>query len=118
VLRRFAGLLRETGLDAARIGGEEFALIAPKQGETEAAFIAEKLRKQLCNSHFETIDADHVLTASFGVARFQPDSSLQSLIDQADSVLYTSKNKGRDRVTLHTPDAAPQAKPHPALAVV
>ena len=116
VLRRFAGLLRETGLDAARIGGEEFALIAVEREETEAAFIAETLRQQLCNSHFDTIAADHVLTASFGVARFQPNSSLQSLIDQADSALYTSKNEGRDRVTLHTLDAVPRAEPQRALA--
>ncbi len=118
VLRRFAALLLETGLDAARIGGEEFALIAAERGEIEAVFIAEKVRQQFYTSHFETIDADHVLTASFGIARFRPDSSLQSLIDQADSALYTSKKEGRDRVTLHDPDAVPQDNPRRALAAL
>ncbi|WP_299309942.1 GGDEF domain-containing protein [uncultured Croceicoccus sp.] len=116
VLRRFAVLLRETGLNAARIGGEEFALIAAERGEIEATFIAENLRQRLSSSHFEAIDADHVLTASFGVAGFQPHASLQSLIDEADSALYTSKNEGRDRVTLHTPNLVREAEPQRYLA--
>ena len=47
-------------------------------------------------------DSDHDrigrITASFGVAKYQPGMSARELIQKADASLYDAKAKGRNRV--------------------
>jgi PleD family two-component response regulator len=38
------------------------------------------------------------VTASFGVAEFEPPDDLNSLLKRADDALYRAKDKGRSRV--------------------
>ena len=38
------------------------------------------------------------VTASFGIARYEPEMTLTEMIRAADSYLYEAKNTGRDRV--------------------
>jgi PleD family two-component response regulator len=46
------------------------------------------------------------VTASIGVAIGTPGETVQGVIDRADHMLYTSKSRGRDRVTLDSPPGA------------
>ena len=99
VLRRLGGqltaLAREMDI-AARYGGEEFALILPESDGIAAIGAAERMRRAI-----EAIDWPHrKITASFGVATFSwATMDYNHLIVEADTALYSSKEKGRNRVT-------------------
>jgi len=104
VLMKFADILKRNvkGKDtAARFGGEEFALILPDTTLDDARRLADTIRDALGQRWFvvqETgAEVGHV-TVSFGVTRFRPDDTMQSLIERADSYLYKAKDAGRDQV--------------------
>lgn len=98
VLRQVARLLEGACRDfdmAARYGGEEFAVILPGASLNEATKIAERLRKLVM-----TADTVVPVTASFGVAAFPTQAGdTESLVSVADEALYSSKRKGRNKVT-------------------
>ena len=98
------GRVRETDL-AARIGGEEFAVILPGTGLEGALSLAEHLRRDI-SSGVEVPDAELTLTASFGVAEHRAGDPAEALIGVADRALYRAKADGRDRV--HAADHEPQ----------
>ncbi|MER3427724.1 MAG: diguanylate cyclase response regulator [Pyrinomonas sp.] len=100
VIRRVAHVLQaETrGIDtAARIGGEEFALILPETGFSAGLDVADRLRRSLKRAKMP--DAVGQVTASFGVAEFPACArEAEELFRAADAALYRAKNLGRDRV--------------------
>lgn len=86
---------------AARYGGEEFAVILPGAKLGEAVEVAERLRlgvrsRQLLKR--STQESLGKISASFGVAEYQPGDSATSIIDRADACLYAAKNNGRNQV--------------------
>jgi two-component system cell cycle response regulator len=87
-----------------RYGGEEFMVLLPGCELRAGAVVAERLRKSFSDSPFE-VDAHRlVVTASFGiVCSSQPHSSLEMLVDAADSALYRAKAQGRNRIELAKP---------------
>lgn len=87
----------------ARIGGEEFALVAPDMDAHKARQIAEKIRK--------TVEAKKLIrrsskedlgqiTISLGVSEYQSNENHSEIVGRADKALYHSKNKGRNRTTV------------------
>lgn len=97
---------RRAGDVAARFGGEEFALLLPATSGTDAAVVAERTRaalEALALPHPE--GAAPVVTASFGVATFVPESDgdPDRLLATADAALYRAKREGRNRVVSATP---------------
>jgi diguanylate cyclase (GGDEF)-like protein len=98
---------------AARIGGEEFAVVLPETGRAQAIAIAERLRRLVSARHFTTNSGSIAVTASFGVCGVEDalpglDDLTAQMVIAADSALYTSKRQGRNRVTEGS--AAPQAR--------
>ncbi|MDH5464783.1 MAG: GGDEF domain-containing protein, partial [Thiovulaceae bacterium] len=89
-------LLRKNDL-LARYGGEEFVIVLPNTNEEEARLVAEKIRSTLESA--ELIE-DHKVTASFGICQIRDNETTKSLIECADAALYSSKESGRNRVTL------------------
>jgi len=87
-----------------RFGGEEFAIILPESTAQEAAKRSEALRdavKQL-RVPYEGRILDGI-TLSMGIAAFpEHASNEEDLLRLADSALYQSKSKGRDRITIAT----------------
>ena len=80
---------------AYRYGGEEFCLVLPDTDSAGAHALAERARVRVA------LPADaqmHALTASFGVAAWQPGDAIDSLFGRADRALYRAKKSGRDRV--------------------
>ena len=82
----------------ARWGGEEFILICPGTGPSEAQAIAERLRRSIATRRWPR--GLHV-TSSFGVAESHAGEDLVESIRRADEAMYQAKQKGRDRVELH-----------------
>jgi len=79
----------------ARWGGEEFAIIAPKTDMQGALKITEKLRRIISEHHFKKIEH---LTCSFGITEIKAIDDLDSLVSRADKALYSSKNRGKNRI--------------------
>ena len=74
----------------ARLGGEEFALLLPNCVAPDALLAVERLRtatRDLC-------------ATSAGVAQWDMQEELESLMVRADVALYKAKKSGRDRVEL------------------
>ena len=86
---------------AARVGGEEFALILPDTDDQGAFVIAERLR---CAVREEFSEDTVAITISFGVAGYpQHGETAASLLRAADEALYAAKESGRNRTMLHSP---------------
>jgi diguanylate cyclase (GGDEF)-like protein len=79
----------------ARLGGEEFAVLAPEANDDASYNLAERLRREVKT---EFAGDALPLTASCGVASF-PDSGVTpaGLLRAADRALYAAKDLGRDR---------------------
>jgi diguanylate cyclase (GGDEF)-like protein len=89
---------------AARIGGEEFALVVPETDEHEAYMLAERLRLAIRDAF---VDDDPALTISFGVAMYPKHGHTRdSLFLAGDQALYAAKELGRDRTVIHNPEVA------------
>lgn len=105
VLVEFANQL-ELGLrlydQAARFGGEEFAMILPETGLEDAARIAERIRQDISDFSFPGELKDLHLTISVGIAPFPAAgiNTLDDLVREADHALYRAKDAGRNRVEL------------------
>ncbi len=99
VIRRLALTLQAgtRGIDlAARIGGEEFAVILPETDFEGGLDVAERLR--IAVREMDTPLVGQV-TASFGVAEFPVCAPTgRELLSVADAALYQAKHGGRDRV--------------------
>lgn len=98
-IRRLANVLQAgtRGIDtAARIGGEEFAVILTETDFDGGFEVAERLRLAIKAAAIEGVGH---LTASFGVAEFPMSAQTgRELFTVADAALYEAKRQGRDRV--------------------
>ena len=83
-----------------RLGGEEFAVLFPKTGMTQALIAAEHLRAALAAAEVVVSNETTLhFTASLGVATLsRDDSHIDMLLSRADKALYQAKNGGRNRV--------------------
>ncbi|MDY7578209.1 diguanylate cyclase [Herbaspirillum sp. RTI4] len=82
-----------------RYGGEEFLMLLPHTSLIEASHVAEKVRQALMTASIQLVSGDALrVSASFGVAEYNDDSSLDILIWRADQALYQAKNNGRNQV--------------------
>ena len=99
IARTCAELVRPTDL-AARIGGEEFAIVLPDTDVGSARLFADRLRSAVANQHRDDLDGLRpvAMTISAGVAMFQAGDDVDSFLGRADGALYEAKRGGRDRV--------------------
>ncbi len=108
VLTAVSDLLREslrTTDIASRYGGDEFALILPSVGKTEAFAAAEKLRTLIesmaLRVHRDGHTEDVAVRVSIGVASAGTAANDPiGLIEAADRALYEAKEAGRNQVRL------------------
>jgi len=98
-IRRLSRVLREgtRGIDlAARIGGEEFAVLLVETRKDVGFEVAERLRASI--KSLEIPRAGHI-TASFGVAECPSDAQTAAeILKASDVALYEAKRNGRDQV--------------------
>lgn len=89
---------------AARIGGEEFALLLPETNERGADKFAGRLRAAVRAAFAEQ---PVPLTISFGIATFPTHGKTrESLLRAGDQALYAAKGLGRDRSTVHSAEVS------------
>lgn len=84
----------------ARLGGEEFVVLATDCRPAQAAQLAERLRSTLADTPMRMSAGPLPVTASFGVACADARlvNDLDSLFRDADRALYRAKDLGRNRV--------------------
>ncbi len=101
VIRHVAQALAEMSRDndaAARLGGEEFALLLAGTDAGKAIAAAERLRQTVAAAALDGIGR---VTISLGVAACPSHArSERELYAAADAALYTAKREGRDRVSI------------------
>ena len=107
IFEHYAGSSRQV---ACRLGGEEFALAIIKSRAGDAVQLAETIRQDIACQAVRAGNEIVRCTASFGVAQRIKGESLRSLLVRADRALYTSKEQGRNRVSLRTEEAIDQLK--------
>jgi diguanylate cyclase (GGDEF)-like protein len=99
VIRQIARTLAEVSRNndtAARLGGEEFALLLAGITSEKATVAAERLREALKRQQLAEIGS---VTVSIGVAACPASAnSERSLYAASDKALYVAKNAGRDQV--------------------
>jgi diguanylate cyclase (GGDEF)-like protein len=104
VIRQIAQTLKEVSRDndtAARLGGEEFALLLAGVDLQRAVAAAERLRLALRSKRVEAVGS---ITVSIGVAGVPENATSERMLYSAsDGALYVSKNAGRDRVSVAPP---------------
>jgi diguanylate cyclase (GGDEF)-like protein len=100
VLVRVADAIRgaKRGFDsAARVGGEEFAVLAPNCDEHGAYMLAERIRAAVHEALSGRQERTR-LTISFGISTFPlHGQSSEGLVRTADQALYAAKRLGRNR---------------------
>ena len=87
---------------AARLGGEEFALILPTTDREGAREVAERVRMRILELRCQTADGAVVtVSASCGGAILNDTvTTSDQLLVAADNALYRAKERGRDRVSM------------------
>lgn len=93
-------LIRDEDL-AARLGGEEFAILLPGIDLESALQVADRIRRKIAESPvLENEGGDIHITVSIGVASLlSGKESADTLISKADEALYASKQAGRNKVS-------------------
>ena len=90
---------------AARIGGEQFAVLLPQTDSEGARQFAERLRTE-----FRVVEGlPATVTASYGIASYPRARSAEELLTSADASLRRAKHEGKDRVV-----TAGNSTPEPA----
>lgn len=84
---------------SARYGGEEFVTFMPETARYEAFYPAERLRRAIADHRFTHEGTDIRVTISIGISEF-PDhgSTLDSIVQKADALLYQAKQDGKNLV--------------------
>jgi diguanylate cyclase (GGDEF)-like protein len=125
VLKHIADLIRDLSGDAAqaaRIGGEEFALLIPQSSHDPAVELMRHLLEQIADSRLMIEGNDLRVTVSAGLTEAGDGEPLDEVIRRADIALYDAKRGGRNRcctwavAQTHDDSPANHCVPAPSLA--
>lgn len=81
----------------ARMGGEEFVLLLTRIDLQGAERVAERIQNEL-KSDRSVLPSGSTLTLSFGITAITHEEHIPHALKEADELLYSAKNAGRDRV--------------------
>jgi diguanylate cyclase len=106
VLKYFADLLvkhiKNSDI-AARLGGEEFAVILPQTSLENATLVVDRIRARLEAQQWKNAKSGELfskITASFGIVRLGESDDSETLLKRADTMLYEAKRAGRNRIII------------------
>ena len=100
-LKTFSKIIKdyvsEGNAAVGRWGGEEFVIIAYGRSADQFYEMAEQLRKKV--EEYEFPEIGHI-SCSIGVTEIKKDDNFDDAFNRLDKAMYTSKNEGRNKVTL------------------
>ena len=82
-----------------RWGGEEILVLIRESAET-AAFVAERICKDIAAARIDTDSTKIAITLTLGVAQYKNGENIYSVIERADSCMYTGKSRGKNQVVM------------------
>ncbi len=82
----------------ARYGGEEFIAILPETSKLKAMELANRIRQDIADTRIKIGDRKIRVTASFGVADLSQSTDINSIVHDADTMMYKAKLNGRNTV--------------------
>lgn len=91
---------------AARIGGEEYALLLPNTSSQQAVVVAQRIQKSLVDHEFILNDNKPIfITVSIGICTISQLACLdrENLYTYADQALYHSKHIGHNSISVYDP---------------
>jgi diguanylate cyclase (GGDEF)-like protein len=101
-LKAIGGILvdvaRQNNSIAARLGGEEFALLVKEKSLHDAASILKQILEKIRRMSFAEDLSGLQVTASAGIVEIGPKDDLGCQLNKADQMLYRAKDLGRDRI--------------------
>jgi diguanylate cyclase (GGDEF)-like protein len=91
--------VRETDI-VARIGGEEFVILLPETGESDAIELAQRVRLAVKQLLIPVEQGEIRITVSIGVTEWNKDAfrGIEEMMQYADKALYEAKEGGRNQV--------------------
>jgi two-component system, cell cycle response regulator len=101
VLREVANCLKDMTRHhdvVARLGGEEFAVVAPNMTPDLLIKLAERIRRAIASLTVSNGNVRLKVTASLGLAVWDQTEDPETFYRRADRMLYQAKRSGRNRV--------------------
>jgi len=102
VLARMGEIIQECvrKIDSScRYGGDEFTVILPETGGSEATEVAERIRKSVLNDKFSFEQGESIkLTVSIGIAEHRADEGLTEFAKRADEAMFMAKRRGGNQL--------------------
>lgn len=106
ILKAFAELMRSTLRKTdfiGRLGGEEFVMLLPETGITQAQVVAERLRKAVERYVHPSTQGSVHFTVSLGLTQLDAHlADIDMALAHADTALYQAKQKGRNRIEVYS----------------
>lgn len=81
----------------ARMGGEEFSILAPNLDQVALQRLADRIRVAISEITFESDNVRFRVTTSMGVTLWDGSESAAAFLKRADRNLYRAKTTGRNR---------------------
>jgi two-component system, cell cycle response regulator len=96
VADRFKAECRQSDI-IGRLGGEEFAVLAPETTAADAGRIASRIQEECRRVVIATPQGDVRCSCSIGVSALEPeDDDIEAVLRRADAALYEAKRSGRN----------------------
>jgi diguanylate cyclase (GGDEF)-like protein/PAS domain S-box-containing protein len=100
--RNIQGCALKPGL-AARVGGDEFALLVEDVSAEQVSELADQVLESLSRTEVAFSREAIAVEASIGIALAGPHQSTEKLLRDADLAMYEAKRQGRGRHVLYEP---------------
>lgn len=102
VIKKIAEISKKTIREIDNIfrwGGDEFFVILKNCDVENACLVAEKIRKNINDYNFKDMNKLNInISISGGIAEYNNEENLESVIKRADEKLYEAKLKGKNKV--------------------
>ena len=114
-LKRVGALMRQSFRNSdilAKYGGDEFVILLPQTDKIGSFLAAERLRETIEREKFPGGEwqPKGKVTISIGIASYPEHGDTgERIIEKADQALYCSKEAGRNRTTIYSPESAEEA---------
>jgi diguanylate cyclase (GGDEF)-like protein len=112
--QHISGCCRD-GDTVARVGGDEFALLAEEVTVAQATALADRVIESLSTTEVAFSQQPLTIGASIGIAVAEPAETTETVLRDADLAMYEAKRQGRGRHVLYEPTLYARARSRSGL---